>query len=237
MLPGLAPGAVIMAFRRNPKAGDVVIARQAGREVVKRIEKIAKERYYLHGDNSLESTDSREFGPVAKSDILGVVMIRFAIAVPPPKTRASYAAHVGLAAAGLMVLMSLMHLFRIDTWVPLLDEASPGKEMAAMLTASFIVIAEVFAVPFLLRMKLSPLMQLKSGLLAVLAPLTWLLITMWGMGFDHSTSQLGEFVATPSSWALLAMNAAWLGLNMWALWLLGYDKLAVTGPKSSKSRS
>jgi hypothetical protein len=122
-------------------------------------------------------------------------------------------------------LPALVHLFRIDTFIPLLDEVLPGSYTIAALVGSLIVIAEVFAVPFLLRMKLSPLMQLKSGFLAVLAPLIWLWIGIWALGHGVSTAQFGEFLNTPTSIPLLMLDAAWLGFNLWALWLLGYDKL------------
>jgi SOS-response transcriptional repressor LexA len=100
MKPGLEPGAVIVAWGKPARVGDVVVARQASREVVKRIEKIDGNKVYLRGDNQLESVDSGEFGPVKKDDILGVVMLKLAVAVSPPKPRQPYGPLIGWVAAG-----------------------------------------------------------------------------------------------------------------------------------------
>lgn len=226
MLPGLAPGAVVVAWRRGVRTGDIVIARQAGREVIKRVTKIMGGRFYLEGDNSLESADSREFGPVKKEDILGIVMIKLPAAVAPPKPLQTYAPLMGWIAGMIMSGAALLHLFRIDTLIPLLDNALPGGNTSASLIAVAIVVIEVFAVPFLLRMKLSPLMHLKSGLNAVLAPLAWLLICIWTYGHGVSTAEFGEFLNAPSSIPLIMLNVAWLGFNLWTLWLLGFSKLS-----------
>jgi hypothetical protein len=227
MLPGLVPGAVVVATRRQPRVGDVVIARQAKRGVVKRIESVRDGQFMLRGDNSLESVDSREFGPVKKEDILGVVMIKLPVAIDPPKVRTDYAQWAGWIAGGVLILASLLHLFRIDTFLPLLDKALPGGYTTAALISAIILIVEVFSVPFLLRMKLSPLMHLVSGFNAVLAPLAWLLIAIWGFGHSTSTAEFGEFLKTPSSIPLMMLNTAWLGFNIWTLWLLNYDNIAL----------
>ena len=234
MLPGLKPGTVVIAGRRRAaRVGEIVIARQAGREVVKRVHGLESGRYILRGDNSSESVDSREFGPVRKEDILGVVMITLPVAVDPPKPRTDYAVYAGWIAAGLSILAALLHLFRIDTFLPLLDQVLPGGFTFASFAGALIVIVEVFSVPYLLRMKLSPLMQLKSGFSAVVAPLAWLLIGIWGLGHPESTAQFGEFLTTPSSIPLLMLDIAWLGFNLWALWLLSYDQI----PKELKKHT
>ena len=225
MLPGLVPGSVVVAWKRAMHAGDIVIARQAAREVVKRVENIKGDRVYLRGDNSLESSDSREFGPVKKEDILGVVMIKLPVAVDPPKVRTNYTLLAGWIAAGIMTLSALLHLFRIDTLLPLLDNALPGGYTTATLVGALVMVAEVFAVPFLLRMRLSPLMHAVSGFNAMLVPLFWLLVTIWGLGHNISTAQFGEFLSTPSTIPLLMLDIAWLGYNTWVLWLLGYGDI------------
>lgn len=71
------PDGSLVIFRRSGKisVGSVVLAYQAGREVVKRISKIEDNKYYLLGDNLEESTDSREYGPVKRQDIRGKLLI------------------------------------------------------------------------------------------------------------------------------------------------------------------
>ena len=60
----------------KPRAGDVVVAKHPSEwlEVIKRIRKIKKGKYYLEGDNSTQSIDSRHFGPVERNHILAKVI-------------------------------------------------------------------------------------------------------------------------------------------------------------------
>ncbi|QQS40632.1 MAG: nickel-type superoxide dismutase maturation protease [Acidobacteriota bacterium] len=67
--------------------GDVVIARhpsKEGVEMAKRITAIdANGKFFLVGDNSDESTDSRRFGPVSLEYIKGKVTSRLGTVEPP----------------------------------------------------------------------------------------------------------------------------------------------------------
>jgi nickel-type superoxide dismutase maturation protease len=68
--------------RRPPEAGHVVVARdprEPTREIIKRIERFDPETAlaWLAGDNALESTDSRHFGPITPAEIVGQVRWRY----------------------------------------------------------------------------------------------------------------------------------------------------------------
>lgn len=80
MLPAYKSGDLVLieklSYRfRDPKVGEVIVFNSPlGGDLVKRvIRKIAPGRYWLEGDNSELSTDSRQFGPVAKTAIVGRV--------------------------------------------------------------------------------------------------------------------------------------------------------------------
>jgi signal peptidase I len=95
MLPLLRPGSVVLVLRcayglrlpgsggyllrwGEPRPGDVVVATSPrdGRPVVKRIASLAPEgAFVLLGDNSPESVDSREYGPVAFDALRGRVLL------------------------------------------------------------------------------------------------------------------------------------------------------------------
>lgn len=227
MLPTLQPGQIVIGWRKRPAMGDIVLARQMGRDVVKRVKSTEGDTAYLEGDNAQESHDSRHYGVVAFQDIIGSIMIKLPHAINPPKLMKPYGAWFGRAAAAVLVLMALIHLFRIDTLIPILDEVLPGGAGWATFVTVLIVLAEVFAVPFALRMKLSLLAQFVSGMLIIFAPLLWLLISIWAFGLGVSTGQLGQFVATPSTVTLVAMNVLWLSFNYVTLWLLGYNNLSL----------
>jgi signal peptidase I len=98
MLPSLAEGDIVLVFKaayglRNPLGGylflwkmpenrDVVIAFKPGADtpIIKRVwiqeplELDQRADLFLLGDNNSESVDSREFGPVPMSNILGRVI-------------------------------------------------------------------------------------------------------------------------------------------------------------------
>lgn len=75
MQPTLAHGDIVIAVRKKPKIGNIVIARNEGREVIKRVKRITSPTLvYLLGDNAEKSTDSRHYGNVDATSLLGVVI-------------------------------------------------------------------------------------------------------------------------------------------------------------------
>jgi len=86
MLPLLKPGDEVLinprAYRRaQPQPGDIVVTRHPHRPKLRLIKRVvsvtAAGSCILEGDNPLESTDSRVFGPVTPGQILGRVTGRF----------------------------------------------------------------------------------------------------------------------------------------------------------------
>ena len=89
MAPRLPSGALVVARsvnRATPlRPGDVVVARRPELEIVKRIQAIdAAGAIFLAGDNPAASTDSRQFGPVTRDQIVAQVQWRY---WPLPPTR------------------------------------------------------------------------------------------------------------------------------------------------------
>ncbi len=75
MLPTLSAGVVILVVKaRQLKVGDVVVAELNGRPVVKRIACIENNAYFLVGDNTRHSSDSRTKGAVLRGAISGRVV-------------------------------------------------------------------------------------------------------------------------------------------------------------------
>jgi nickel-type superoxide dismutase maturation protease len=60
----------------SPTCGDVVACHdpRGGKVLIKRIAKIENNRYFVLGDNLEHSTDSRKFGMIEKSAIVGKVL-------------------------------------------------------------------------------------------------------------------------------------------------------------------
>lgn len=65
----------------RPRPDDIVVAQHPNRRNVRLIKRVTTVNdngdCYLAGDNRLESTDSRTFGPVSAANILGRVTSRF----------------------------------------------------------------------------------------------------------------------------------------------------------------
>jgi len=55
----------------KPKIGDVVVFKYGNADLLKRIIRPEEEGWWVEGDNKEFSTDSRSFGPVPKSAIIG----------------------------------------------------------------------------------------------------------------------------------------------------------------------
>lgn len=76
MLPALKQGNIVLAVKKRKfKIDDIVILKINNKEVIKRIKKIKNSQVFLEGDNKEQSTDSREWGYIKKSKILGKVRI------------------------------------------------------------------------------------------------------------------------------------------------------------------
>lgn len=76
MLPTYKNGSLIFVSNLlKPSVGRIVIAKLANKEVIKRVKSVSPDRrFYIVGDNPSDSTDSREYGPVSRKDIIGVVL-------------------------------------------------------------------------------------------------------------------------------------------------------------------
>ena len=76
MLPTLKPNQDILVWCwfYTPKKGDLVAFKKQGKEMIKRIQKVRGREYFVIGDNKKESTDSRNFGWINKSEIIGKVI-------------------------------------------------------------------------------------------------------------------------------------------------------------------
>ena len=80
MLPTLKNGQQIIAEKiscrfLNPKIGDIIILKNSSNiNLVKRITKKDGGNYFIEGDNKEKSTDSKNFGPIQKNDILAKII-------------------------------------------------------------------------------------------------------------------------------------------------------------------
>jgi len=74
---------LVRQLRRAPRAGEVIIAadpREPARLLVKRVRAVAPDGVRVQGDHAdpAESTDSRQFGPIPGSAVIGRPLLRYA---------------------------------------------------------------------------------------------------------------------------------------------------------------
>lgn len=81
MLPTLSPGQLVLVSSlpylfSNPRIGDIVVFTHPKENIlyIKRLKKIIDEKYFVVGDNHVDSHDSREFGFIERKDIVGKVI-------------------------------------------------------------------------------------------------------------------------------------------------------------------
>lgn len=158
------------------------------------------------------------------------------IAAPEPKTKD--AAVVAKVYAAILVVMVLLQLFSFPDFVSIFYGFSlPGGHAFAVALAGIVAMAEVFAVPFLLGMRLSVAFRAFSMFLGWLVPAIWLFVLVSVLSSTNAVANsgiLGSKVTVAPSLGLvflvlaLALLAAWAS---WGLWPLRHTRSSVSGHK------
>jgi hypothetical protein len=140
-----------------------------------------------------------------------------------PRTRDSE--QVAYLYAFILTVLVLCQLFTFDKFLVLLEGYNlTGGQLMAHIVGSLIVVSEVFALPFLLGLKLSLLMRVISMVCGWLVPLLWFILSLWLVTVAPYVQNVG-FLGTvtdliPGWWTVyisfaLGVLAAW---TSWGLW-------------------
>ena len=140
----------------------------------------------------------------------------------PRKPKNKVVEYGALAFAGLLVVMVVAQLFKFEEMVPLVESFNlGGGEARATLIVSVLVAAEVFALPFLLRMYVSPLMRIMSMVLGWIVAAIWLYLMIGVAMTVHAVSDsgfLGTAVTVPFGWWSVGFALVLTGLAAWISW-------------------
>ena len=66
----------ILYLFSKPRIGDIVAFRNKNSVFIKRIAKIDQRKYFVKGDNSRDSLDSRKIGWISRKEIVGKVIVK-----------------------------------------------------------------------------------------------------------------------------------------------------------------
>ena len=146
------------------------------------------------------------------------------IASWPDEPRTKDAKTVSLFYAAILVVLIVVQLFSFEKFIPLLETFELPGEHTGRFVAVALVVCGVFALPFLLRMKLSIGMRWFSMLAGWAVPAIWLFVSLWVNVLQipiMNAGYLGASVKIESGWwtvfiaAALGILAAW---STWGLW-------------------
>ncbi len=149
-------------------------------------------------------------------------MIKFATAQLATKPKSRNAGYMSLLYAAVLVIFVVAQLFSFSEFLVLLQGFSlPGGSILAYFAATLLVTAEVFALPFLLSMKLSVAMRFLSMFMGWVVALMWIFITLWlNINVSDATNVgfLGTVVELVPGWWAFCVSLALAILSIWASW-------------------
>jgi len=139
-----------------------------------------------------------------------------------PAARTRDSKRIAIFYAGILAVMAIAQLFTFDTFLELVKTFGfAGGVGYAYFLAAFLVVAEVFALPFLLRMPLSPAFRWVSMVLGWIAAAIWIKITIWLVTQGSavvSVGFLGTLVDIMPSWWVVFMSLTFGILAAWSAW-------------------
>ena len=149
----------------------------------------------------------------------------FVKSIPAQEPRTKESKKIAIFYAVILVILAVAQLFSFEEFLVHFQSIGlPISNEQAYILAPVIVIAEVFALPFLLRMRLSPAFRFLSMFLGWLVAGLWVFVTFWLASTQSQADTVG-FLGTvvnlmPGWWAVFislsfAVLAAW---SSWGLW-------------------
>jgi hypothetical protein len=140
----------------------------------------------------------------------------------PAPLRTPNIREISLLYGGILVVLALAQLYSFPEMLLIVQSFwLPGDRVTAYLLAAMIVICEVFALPFLLRMRMSSAARVTSMVLGWMVAVIWTGISVWLLVTTNavtSTGMLGDVVTIPPGGLPLMLGLAFGVLAAWASW-------------------
>lgn len=140
-------------------------------------------------------------------------------ALKPRSESAKIAAWVYVA---ILVVMALGQLYAFEDFIPLIAEYElPGGDTMATFVAASLVVTEIFALPFLLRMYISPLMRWLSLVCSGVVAIIWTtlsLLAYFSTIVITNSGLLGTKVSVPPGIVSIGLSGMLLVLAVYCAW-------------------
>ncbi len=153
----------------------------------------------------------------------GDMKLAYAVKAQPPRSQSVKV--IAWVYAAVLTVMVVGQLFAFEDFIPLIANYwLPGGNGTASLVGCLIVVTEVFAIPYLLRMPLSPLMRWTSMICGLIVPTIWIKLAITALVTDNALTNSGMLGTKVSIHAgamqlvfslLIAVLAIW---SAWGLW-------------------
>ena len=144
------------------------------------------------------------------------------VTTPAPKLKAEYVKYLSWTYALIVTVMVVLQLFAFEDFIPLLGEyILPSGLTTPTFVAVLIVAVEVFALPFLLHMSLSPLMRWLSLVCGLAVAGAWVKLSLWALWNDNileNSGLLGSKIAVPGGWLAALISFGLLALALVCIW-------------------
>jgi hypothetical protein len=148
------------------------------------------------------------------------------VAHPAPKPLSKSAPKLGLVAAIILAIMLILQLAGLSKVLSGFNLQFGGHDGWAIAVTVIALLTELAAIPFLLRLKLSYLASVFSGVAVVLAPWVWVLVIVWSIGEPNVVAtEFGVITCVNIGWWLLAANVLWLVFNFYTVRQLNIEKV------------
>lgn len=139
---------------------------------------------------------------------------------PAPKPRTKDVRTVSIALAIIFVVMAVSQLFTFEEFVPYVVAVFGGSAEWAIL-APVLIVAEIFALPFLLSMSVSKAFRWLSMLLSWVVVGIWaaiVLVTLLTLPSVDTIGFIGMVAPVVPGWWALCVVIAMALLVIWASW-------------------
>lgn len=151
-----------------------------------------------------------------------LVMSIFVKPSAPTKPKTKNVSSVAIIYAVIIVVFVVAQLFTFEEFVALVESYGlPGGVVFARFLAAYLVTVEVFALPFLLRMRVSTAMRVVSMICGWLVALIWFGISLWLVISTNTVGNIGfvgSVVALTPGWWAVFISIAPGTLSIWASW-------------------